>query len=50
MVTFVTIVLAKALGVELDEVKKMPLPEYVATTQEVSRFLLSNLSEGSDQS
>ena len=41
---------AKALSVGLDEIKKMPLPEYVATTQEVSRFLLSNLAEGSDQS
>ena len=41
---------AKALGVGLDEIKKMPLPEYVEITQEVSRFLLSNLAEGSGQS
>lgn len=41
---------AKALGIGLDEIKKMALPEYVAITQEVSRFLLSNLAEGSGQS
>lgn len=41
---------AKALGVGLDEVKKLPLPEYVATTQTVSSFLLSDLARESGQS
>lgn len=41
---------AKALGVGLDEVKKLPLPEYVATTQAVSSFLLSDLARGNGQS
>ena len=41
---------AKALGVGLDEIKKLPLPEFVSMTQGVSNFLLSNLAEGSDQS
>lgn len=41
---------AKALGIGLDEVKKLPLPEYVAATQAVSSFLLSDLARGNGQS
>ncbi len=39
---------AKALGVRVDQIENLKIPEYSKVTQEVSNFLLLNLAEASD--